>query len=74
MVVDDFVVLSVDCVVVDVAFWSDCGIVDEAGACVVSEDGVDELLVAAGVWLLTGGLAVWDDELDCGVVCGEFVS
>ena len=73
MVVVDFVVLSVDWVdCVDVAFWSDCGI-DEAGAWVVSEDGVDGLVVA-GVWLVTGGLAVWDDELDCGVVCGEFVS
>ena len=48
------VVLLVDCA----AFWSDCGI-DAAGAWVVSEDGVDGL-VAAGVWLLTGGLAVED--------------
>lgn len=36
----------------------------ELGAWVVSGDGVAELLVCAGVWLLTGGLAV-DDWLDC---------
>jgi hypothetical protein len=45
---------------------------------VVSVDGVVEVLLVAGVWLLAGGVAVldedWLDDEDCGVVCGEFVS